>query len=367
METSSAPMLHSNSAAVPKITCVRKLSESLINLNNNSNNIPSTYAYHTETTALDLDPLHNPIPTIDLSLLTSSNPHHKSKAVQQLGKACQEWGFFMVVNHGIPEDLMRAVIEVSHEFFNLAEEEKPEFEPQNVLDPIRYGTSFNTAKDKVFCWRDFLKLFVHPQFHCPDKPHAFREVLLEYCERSRQVVRKLLKGISQSLGLEECEMDKALELDSGLQIFVANLYPVCPNPEIAMGIAPHSDHGLLTLLIQNEVGGLQIQHDGEWINVNAPPNSILVNTADHLEIYSNGKYKSVVHRAVVNNEKTRISIAIANGPSADTIVCPAASKEGSGAGAPNYVPMKYKEYLLSQQSNQLNGKASLKRIQIRDH
>lgn len=94
----------------------------------------------------------------------------------------------------------------------------------------------------------------------------------------------LLGGISESLGLEEGFLDKALDLKSGLQIFVGNYYPNCPQPELTMGMPPHSDHGLLTLLIQNQVGGLQVQHEGKWINVNALPNSLLVNTGDHLEV-----------------------------------------------------------------------------------
>lgn len=98
------------------------------------------------------------------------------------------------------------------------------------------------------------------------------------------MVIKLLRGISASLGLDENEMEEALELGSGLRVLVANLYPRCPSPEAALGMPPHSDHGLLTLLIQNQVGGLQIQHQGRWIHANALPNSILVNTGDHLEV-----------------------------------------------------------------------------------
>lgn len=108
--------------------------------------------------------------------------------------------------------------------------------------------------------------------------------MLEYSEKLREVARKLLGGISESLGLEESYLDKALDLESGLQIFVGNYYPPCPQPELTMGMPPHSDHGLLTLLIYNQVGGLQVQHQGKWINVNALPNSLLVNTGDHLEV-----------------------------------------------------------------------------------
>lgn len=106
----------------------------------------------------------------------------------------------------------------------------------------------------------------------------------EYCENSRKVAKKLLGAISESLGLEECAINDALALDSMLQIFIGNYYPRCPQPELAMGLPPHSDHGLITLLIQNEVGGLQLMHKQKWVDVNAVPNSLLVNTGDQLEV-----------------------------------------------------------------------------------
>lgn len=75
-----------------------------------------------------------------------------------------------------------------------------------------------------------------------------------------------------------------------------------------------------------------------------------------IQIFSNGVYKSVLHRAVVNGEKTRISVAMANGPSLDAVV------EAQGCGRPAYAPVKYGDYILAQQSNQLNGKSILKSV-----
>lgn len=85
-----------------------------------------------------------------------------------------------VVNHGVPESLMKMVMEKSKEFFDLREEEKKVYEENGVLDPIRYGTSFNSKKDEIFYWRDFLKVIVHPEFHCPDKPLGFRSCFISF-------------------------------------------------------------------------------------------------------------------------------------------------------------------------------------------
>ncbi|KAJ0739888.1 putative flavanone 3-dioxygenase [Helianthus annuus] len=132
--------------------------------------VPSIYAYaanSTEPPALDLQ---DAFPTIDFSLLTSTDPDLRSKMIQELDMACKDWGFFWVVTHGVPESLMNMVLEKSKEFFDLTEEEKKEFEEKGVLDPIRYGTSLNSKKDEIFYWRDFIKVIVHPEFNCPSKP-----------------------------------------------------------------------------------------------------------------------------------------------------------------------------------------------------
>lgn len=76
-----------------------------------------------------------------------------------------------------------------------------------------------------------------------------------------------------------------MNLDSGLQMLAANLYPPCPQPDLAMGMPPHSDHGLLNLLIQNGVSGLQVLHNGKWINVSSTSNCFLVLVSDHLEVH----------------------------------------------------------------------------------
>lgn len=112
-----------------------------------------------------------------------------------------------------------------------------------------------------------------------------REISEEYCKRAREVAQELLKGISESLGLEDDYINEKMEVGLGSQLLVVNLYPPCPQPEVAMGLPPHSDHGLLTLLIQNEQDGLQVLHKGKWVPITPLPNAFIVNTGDHLEVY----------------------------------------------------------------------------------
>ncbi|XP_021284391.1 protein DMR6-LIKE OXYGENASE 2-like [Herrania umbratica] len=359
----SAPFLSQPSQASltytpPKLTSIKSLAE-LPGLTS----IPPIYTFPTNPNDQSFSAAKESIPTIDFSQLTSNNPEERSKVIQELGEACQDWGFFTVINHGVPESMMKAIIEACRGFFELTEEEKQQFEGKHVLDPIRCGTSFNVSVDKVLFWRDFLKVFQHPEFHSPNKPAAFSEIALEFSKRVRQLARIIVRGISESLGLEENYIDKALNLEDGLQVLAANFYPPCPQPELALGLPPHSDHRLLTLLIQNEIRGLQVQHKGKWINVNPIPNSFLANVGDQIEILSNGKYKSVLHRAVVNNKDTRISIAMPHGPALNAVVAPASKLLDHENNPPEYKAMKYKDYLELQQSSKLDGKSCLERLQ----
>ncbi|KAI3997728.1 hypothetical protein MKX01_011803 [Papaver californicum] len=259
------------------------------------------------------------LPVIDFLLLTSGSADQRSKILEDLQHACLHWGFFMVVNHGVPESLKEELINSCMNFFNLSPEEKSVYEVENVedpciLDPIICGTNFNPASESVSFWRDYLRVLVHPVFHSPPKPEGLSEVLSEYSKRSRDITKELLRAMMEGLEFEKEDIEKSVELNSGVQKFSANLYPAWPEQELAIGLPPHADHGLLTLLMQNDVGGLQIKNKQKWVAVNAIPNSIMVNIGDHMEILSNRKYKSVLHRAVVNNKETRISLVLTNGP-----------------------------------------------------
>ncbi|KAM7273262.1 hypothetical protein ACFE04_027926 [Oxalis oulophora] len=94
-----------------------------------------------------------------------------------------------------------------------------------------------------------------------------------------------------------------------MQVIAVNCYPPCPNPELALGSPPHSDYSCLTIILQSGPG-LEILNpeDNKWNLVPKIDGVLQVHVGDHLEVLSNGVYKSVVHRAVLNKERTRISI-----------------------------------------------------------
>ncbi|XP_028771658.1 protein DMR6-LIKE OXYGENASE 2 [Neltuma alba] len=349
---SAQPPVHSTKAVT-----VKSLSESGLN------SIPSSFASKNLHDFSVLDSSEDAIPIIDFSLLCSGNPKQRCKAIQDLGQACEEWGCFLLINHGMPESLINSMMKGVKGFFDLSDEEKKEFQGKHIFDPIRYGSSFNTAVEQVHCWRDFLKVFVHPDFHFPHKPAGFSDAAFEYLKRIREIIRELLKGVSESLGLEPNYISKAMNMESSFQVFIANLYPPCPEPELALGLHPHSDYGFLSIVSENGIHGLQTLHNGNWVKLNAPPNALMVNTADLLEIVSNGKYKSNVHRAVLYSNATRMSMVTANGPSFDQLVGPAPELV-SETHPPAYTSLTYRQFFELYQSNSLDKKSALDHVRI---
>ncbi|XP_054796033.1 2-oxoglutarate-dependent dioxygenase 19-like [Prosopis cineraria] len=352
MSSSEPPKLHASD-----IGSIKSFADS-----NGLSPIPSSYYSIVEPRDDVADELASSIPVIDFLLLTSDDPLLHADAVTQLGKACAEWGFFMLTNHGISEKLMAEVMNKAHEFHNLPVEEKKEFADRGPFSPIRHGTSFHPQVEKVHYWRDYLKVITLPEFNFPNKPPGFKEVAYDYSGKIRAIARTLLQGISESLELEPEALVESTGFDSGLQIFAVNLYPPCPEPDLALGMPPHSDHGLLTLLYQNGIGGLQVKHDGRWVNVDPLPSCLIVNTGDQLEAVSNGRYKSILHRAVLNNKDTRISLVLVNGPDLEKEIGPATGlvqKE-----EPLFKNIKYRDYFQVQQRTRFADKSGLDEIRI---
>lgn len=116
--------------------------------------------------------------------------------------------------------------------------------------------------------------------------------MVTYAKETKYLFLMLMEAILESLGLmgtiknetEEEEDDIIKELQDGSQLMVVNCYPPCPEPDLTLGMPPHSDYGFLTLLLQDEVAGLQIQQQGQWVTLEPNPNSFVVNVGDHLEV-----------------------------------------------------------------------------------
>ena len=120
-----------------------------------------------------------------------------------------------------------------------------------------------------------------------------RKLVVSYVNETKYLFLMLMEAIIESLGLaitnnnitRQDDNDNILEeLKDGSQLMVVNCYPPCPEPHLTLGMPPHSDYGFLTLLLQDEVEGLQIQLREKWFTVQPIPSSFVVNVGDHLEV-----------------------------------------------------------------------------------
>ncbi|GMY09122.1 protein DMR6-LIKE OXYGENASE 2-like [Fagus crenata] len=262
------------------------------------------------------------IPLIDLQGL---NGPTRSDMIKEIGLACQNYGFFQVSNHGISEAVIDKMLHISREFFHLPESERVKNYSDDPMKTMRLSTSFNLRTENVSSWRDYLRLHCHPLEdyiqEWPSNPPSFREVAAEYCTNARGLARRLLEAISESLGLEKEYIDRALGKHG--QHMAINYYPPCPQPDLTYGLPGHADPNVITILLQDDVPGLQVLRNGKWVAVNPIPYTFIVNIGDQIQVLSNDRYKSVLHRAVVNCDKERISIPTFYCPSPDAVIGPA--------------------------------------------
>lgn len=272
---------------------------------------------------LDLDPSMNPLP--------------------HLRRLCSEWGAFQVVNHGVPSRLLEEMKEAGLRFFCSPTEAKLQY----ACDPGSaategYGSRMLSKGEGVLDWRDYFDHHTLPESRrdpsrWPDSPENYRDVVLEYSDNMKFLAQRLLSMISESLNLPHSCIEDAI--GEAYQNITISYYSPCPQPELALGLQSHSDMGAITLLIQDDVGGLEVFKDGQWVLAKPLSDAIIVVLADQTEILTNGIYKSAVHRAIVNADRARISVATFYDPAKTRSISPAPQL------VTEHSPLKYREVL----------------------
>jgi isopenicillin N synthase-like dioxygenase len=126
----------------------------------------------------------------------------------------------------------------------------------------------------------------------------FREEVAEYCTSVRGLVLRLLEAVSESLGLERDYIGKALGKHA--QHMAMNYYPPCPQPELTYGLPGHTDPNLITILLQDDVPGLQVLSNGKWIAVNPISNTFIVNIGDQMQVKSHS-VAPVIRQAIARS------------------------------------------------------------------
>ncbi|CAN1131100.1 1-aminocyclopropane-1-carboxylate oxidase homolog 3 [Linum perenne] len=229
--------------------------------------------------------------------------------VGRIMEASATWGFFQVVNHGISATVLEDMLNGARSFFEQDYEEKKEFYSRDFSKKIGYYTNFYLYNSPFIDWRDTIYFNMAPHSPSPQElPRVCREIVTDYSKEVMKLGELLLELLSEGLGLASDYLKEEMECAKGLRT-ICHYYPPCPEPDLTLGLNQHVDKDFITLLLQDQVGGLQVLHKHQWIDVPPLPGALVVNIGDLLQLISNDKYVSVEHRVLANNRAARVSVA----------------------------------------------------------
>lgn len=243
---------------------------------------------------------------------------------QALATACADWGFFQVTNHGISADLLQSALAVSKAFFDQPLDDKQTLsrtkeQPWGYYD--RELTKNLRDQKEIY---DFGHTGSVPW---PSTLPDFEAVTREFSIATHAFGVRLSVLIARALGLST---QPVLSLSNQHSSFTRlNHYPVedhlaqsAAPPKGPLGISQHTDAGALTVLLQDAVSGLQMQHQGQWIEVPARPHTLTINLGDMFQVWANDRITAPVHRVLASNTSERFSIAYFLNPGAQCVIAP---------------------------------------------
>ncbi|MFS7931609.1 putative gibberellin 2-beta-dioxygenase [Helianthus anomalus] len=247
------------------------------------------------------------IPVIDLS--------YPDDAKNLMVKACQDYGFFKVINHGVPLRLATELENETMRFFNMSQSEKDKY-----CSPSPFGYATNTiGPNGDVGWVEYL-LFASNNI--PTNSKTFSSLAKEYVEAVRKLGCEILELMADGLKIEPKNvLSRMLSDEKADTVFRLNHYPPCPNhPSTSYGWNPigfgeHTDPQLISIARSNTTSGLQIcLPDGTWVPVPPDHTSFFINVDDLLQVMTNGRFKSVRHRVIADRMKSRVSMIYFGGP-----------------------------------------------------
>ncbi|GAA0141716.1 oxidoreductase [Lithospermum erythrorhizon] len=272
--------------------------------------IPSIFVHTTRP-----DPPSRPGPNKKVSIPVIDLSSPRKNIVDEVRKASSELGFFQIINHGIEVESVKEIVESIKMFFEQPEEEKMKYYRREPTNGIAYSTNFDLYNSKAASWRDTLQARLSPEK--PDwenVPKVCRGYLVEWDEKVESIGAEMLEILCEGLGVEKNRLKDMSCM--GARTMAAHYYPYCPQPDLTAGLTSHTDPGLLTVLVQNLVPGLQVKVGEEWVDVEPLEGGIVFNIGDILQILSNDTYKSVEHRVLANPfPEPRVSAAVFLNPS----------------------------------------------------
>ncbi|KAK9943669.1 hypothetical protein M0R45_009270 [Rubus argutus] len=196
------------------------------------------------------------IPIIDLQGIIHGDSALRTEVIEKVRHACEKWGFFQVVNHGIAVNVLDGIIRGIREFHEQDSELKKEFYTRNISGKkVYYQSNYDLYQSSSADWRDSFGCSFFPN---PPKPEELpslcscKEIVIEYSKNVMELGLTLFEILSEALGLNPNQL-KDMNCAEGL-ILKGPYYPACPEPELALGISKHTDDSFITILLQDQVG-----------------------------------------------------------------------------------------------------------------
>ncbi|KAK6940690.1 Non-hem dioxygenase N-terminal domain [Dillenia turbinata] len=236
------------------------------------------------------------VPVIDLKCHQSDR---RREIVNEICKASETWGMFQVINQGIPISLMHKMLESVQKFHEQEEVKLDSCTTQNKKTVVHYSTgTYNRAKPAN--WRDTLVCrFTDGVVDPGDLPIICRDAMGE----------DILSGLlSEALGLSSDHLTNIKCFETPR--LVCHYYPPCPEPQLTLGVPEHSDPYFQTVLLQDNIGGLQVLHKNYWVSVTPLEGALTINIGDLMQLITNDRFKSAVHRVKAQGVGPRVSAAI---------------------------------------------------------
>ncbi|KAG2609794.1 probable 2-oxoglutarate-dependent dioxygenase ANS [Panicum virgatum] len=247
-------------------------------------------------------------PTVDVQRLAEPGDVEE---VAKLQAALESWGLFAVTGHGIPEALLDDIREATREFFHLPSEEKLKYANQTDGGEFQnegYGIDRVDSDEQILDWCDRFYLQVQPEEMrqlrlWPSRPPSLGKLLHEYTLRSELVARQVLRAMARALGFEE-EFFAGRRVGEQVASYARFTdYPPCPRPETDNSV-------ITTLLLDPDVGGLQVLRGGRWVGVPVlGRGELLLVVGDEMEIMSNAAFRALTHRVVASGRE-RMSLVL---------------------------------------------------------
>ncbi|KAK9138385.1 hypothetical protein Sjap_008979 [Stephania japonica] len=287
----------------------------------------------------------------------------RAKTIQQIFKAIEEFGFFQLINHGISKEMMGEAMSVGREFFEMPMEDREKLYCDGFEKPVKVASSVVYDREDVHYWRDSLRHVCYPveesTHFWPLKPPKYREVVAAYSEKVRALALKLLELIADGLGLKSNYFDGEL---TQMQTILVNHYPQCPDPSLTLGLPVHKDPTLITLLLQ-DLFGLQVLKDGEWMGVQPLPGAFVVILGFPMQIICNDKLKAVEHRVLTNSSTARTTITTQVFPTKDCTLEPI-EELIDDQNPPKYRTLTFQEYFNAHMAARLDPEETIKPFKL---